>query len=339
MSFIPSLIESFLVGQTPIIEATRRLIAQVAKTEATVLILGGSGTGKEMVARAIHASSLRKQGPFIAVNCGAIPAELLESELFGHEKGAFTGAHAARAGRFEQAEGGTLFLDEIGDMPLPMQVKLLRVLQERSFERVGGNKTYSANVRILAATHRNLEEKIADGLFREDLFYRLNVFPITLPLLRDRSSDIPLLIKTFLEKYQEEHQVTVTLTDAALSALCQYSWPGNIRQLVNVMERLTILYPNQPVDAKDLPEDIQGTWVPADSPLLSKNFQTVIQAFPDKGLHLKEYLEGLEVHFIVQALALSKGVVARAADLLNMRRTTLVEKMRKYHIDRQRNIL
>lgn len=328
------LLESFLVGNSPGIEATRHLIAQVAKTDATVLILGGSGTGKEMVARAIHASSSRQHGPFIAVNCGAIPAELLESELFGHEKGSFTGAHASRAGRFEQAEGGTLFLDEIGDMPLPMQVKLLRVLQEKSYERVGGNKTYPTNVRILAATHRNLETQILDGLFREDLYYRLNVFPITLPLLRERAEDIPILINEFLAKLKETHQTEVNLTDAALAALCQYTWPGNIRQLANVIERLTILYPGKTVDSIDLPEEVNGPWITADSPLLSKDFHTVIYAFPEKGIDLKHYLENLEVHFITQALALTHGVVARAAQLLGMRRTTLVEKMRKYDMGR-----
>ena len=328
------LLESFLVGQSPGIEATKHLIAQVAKTEATVLILGGSGTGKEMVARAIHASSLRQEGPFIAVNCGAIPADLLESELFGHEKGAFTGAHAARAGRFEQAEGGTLFLDEIGDMPLPMQVKLLRVLQEKSYERVGGNKTFTTNVRILAATHCDLEAKIEEGLFREDLYYRLNVFPISLPLLRERSEDIPLLINAFLTKLKESHHESVQLTDAALTALCHYSWPGNIRQLANVVERLTILYPTQSVDITDLPEEVRGPWIAPDSPMLSKDFHAVIYAFPEKGIHLKNYLEDLEIHFISQALSLSNGVVARAAELLNMRRTTLVEKMRKYGMTR-----
>lgn len=328
------LLESFLVGNTPGIEATRHLIAQVAKTEATVLILGGSGTGKEMVARAIHASSLREEGPFIAVNCGAIPADLLETELFGHEKGAFTGAHASRAGRFEQAEGGTLFLDEIGDMPLPMQVKLLRVLQEKSYERVGGNRTYHTNVRILAATHCDLEAKIAEGLFREDLYYRLNVFPITLPLLRERAQDIPLLINDFLSKLKESHQVEVRLTDAALTALCKYSWPGNIRQLANVVERLTILYPGKTIDIIDLPEEVSGPWVTPDSPLLSKDFHAVIYAFPEQGIDLKNYLEDLEIHFISQALVLTQGVVARAAQLLGMRRTTLVEKMRKYEMGR-----
>ncbi len=331
---ISQLLESFLVGHSAGIEATRKLIAQVAKTEATVLILGGSGTGKEMVARAIHASSERQEGPFVAVNCGAIPADLLESELFGHEKGAFTGAHVVRAGRFEQAEGGTLFLDEIGDMPLPMQVKLLRVLQERTFERVGGSKTYSSNVRILAATHCDLENKIKENLFREDLYYRLNVFPITLPFLRERTEDIPLLINSFLSKFKEEHQVSVTLTDAAMLALSQYAWPGNIRQLANVIERLTILYPNQSVDAGDLPEEIHGPWVAPDSPMLSQDFHALIYAFPHQGMHLKDYLEDLEIHFISQALALANGVVARAAELLNIRRTTLVEKMRKYHLGR-----
>ncbi len=231
-----------------------RMIAQVADTDATVLLLGESGTGKEVVARKLHYHSLRRGKPFVPVNCGAIPADLLESELFGHEKGAFTGAISARQGRFEMAEGGTLFLDEIGDMSMPMQVKLLRVLQERSFERVGSNKTIKCNVRIIAATHRNLEKAITEDLFREDLFYRLNVFPIELAPLRERIEDIPLLTTDLISRIENEKRGSVRLTPAAVTALSHYGWPGNVRELANLIERLTILYPYGVVDVKDLPE-------------------------------------------------------------------------------------
>ena len=218
-----------------------------------MLILGESGTGKELAARAIHDASPRRQRPFVAINCGAIPAELLESELFGHEKGAFTGAIAARKGRFEIAEGGTLFLDEIGDMSLPMQVKLLRVLQERVFERVGNHAPIRCNVRIIAATHRNLEESIARGAFREDLFYRLNVFPIEMPSLRTRIEDLPLLVRDFAERNVDAGRSKVELTARTLKVLSAYPWPGNVRELGNLIERLSILCPNRRVDVADLP--------------------------------------------------------------------------------------
>ena len=242
-----------LVGKGRGIQEVRRLIGQVAETDANVLILGESGTGKEVVARAIHELSARSAGPFVPINCGAIPAELLESELFGHEKGAFTGAIAARRGRFELAQGGTLFLDEIGDMPLPMQVKLLRVLQERQFDRVGGGKAVQADVRVIAATHRDLEAMIRTQAFREDLYYRLNVFPIETPPLRDRADDIPLLLQELLNRHAEQHHGFIRLTQRALESLMQYPWPGNVRELSNLLERLLILYPHQIVDVADLP--------------------------------------------------------------------------------------
>ena len=242
-----------LVGKGRGIQEVRRLIGQVAETDANVLILGESGTGKEVVARAIHELSARSAGPFVPINCGAIPAELLESELFGHEKGAFTGAIAARRGRFELAQGGTLFLDEIGDMPLPMQVKLLRVLQERQFDRVGGGKAVQADVRVIAATHRDLEAMIRTQAFREDLYYRLNVFPIETPPLRDRADDIPLLLQELLNRHAEQHKGIIRLTQRAMESLMQYAWPGNVRELSNLIERLLILYPNQIVDVADLP--------------------------------------------------------------------------------------
>ena len=299
-----------LVGNSRSVSHVRTLIQQVAATDATVLILGESGTGKELVARNIHYYSDRRDRLFVPINCGAIPSELLESELFGHEKGAFTGAISARQGRFELAEGGTIFLDEIGDMPLTMQVKLLRVIQERCFERVGSNRPIQTNVRIIAATHRDLEELIKDGDFREDLYYRLNVFPIRMPGLRERLEDL---------------------------------WPGNVRELANLIERLAILRPYGVVDVKDLPDK----FVP-DRAALESAVSAVDDGegaapsvpyvggarLPREGIDLKEHLNNIEVSLIQQALEEADGVVAHAAEKLRMRRTTLVEKMRKYNIQR-----
>ncbi len=339
-----------LVGKGRGIQEVRRLIGQVAETDAIVLILGESGTGKEVVARAIHELSARSAGPFVPINCGAIPAELLESELFGHEKGAFTGAIAARRGRFELAQGGTLFLDEIGDMPLPMQVKLLRVLQERQFDRVGGGKAVQADVRVIAATHRDLEAMIRTQAFREDLYYRLNVFPIETPPLRDRADDIPLLLQELLNRHAEQHKGIIRLTQRAMESLMQYAWPGNVRELSNLIERLLILYPNQIVDVADLPGRYRLLpCEPRDERLTEMDERDALAAvfqsppeldpgiamplpmqLPQEGVNLKEMLADLEVELIRQALESQDGVVARAADLLSMRRTTLVEKMKKY---------
>ena len=339
-----------LVGKGRGIQEVRRLIGQVAETDANVLILGESGTGKEVVARAIHELSARSAGPFVPINCGAIPAELLESELFGHEKGAFTGAIAARRGRFELAQGGTLFLDEIGDMPLPMQVKLLRVLQERQFDRVGGGKAVQADVRVIAATHRDLEAMIRTLAFREDLYYRLNVFPIETPPLRDRADDIPLLLQELLNRHAEQHKGIIRLTQRAMESLMQYAWPGNVRELSNLIERLLILYPNQIVDVADLPGRYRLLpCEPRDERLTEMDERDALAAvfqsppeldpgiaiplpmqLPQEGVNLKEMLADLEVELIRQALESQDGVVARAADLLSMRRTTLVEKMKKY---------
>jgi sigma-54 specific flagellar transcriptional regulator A len=321
------------------------MIQQVANSDANVLILGESGTGKEVVARNLHYYSARREKAFVPVNCGAIPGDLLESELFGHEKGAFTGAISARQGRFELAEGGTLFLDEIGDMSLNMQVKLLRVLQERTFERVGSNKSIDANVRIIAATHRNLEEAITEGNFREDLFYRLNVFPIEMPPLRERVEDVPLLVNELIRRIEHEKRGSVRLTQGAILALCQYNWPGNVRELANLIERLAILFPFGVVDIGDLPEKFQTDAVRAESAnmdesVLSSEPQPVHYALdneprlPRGGLDLKEHLSSLEVGFIKQALDDANGVVAQAAKRLGMRRTTLVEKLRKYGLHR-----
>jgi len=335
-----------LVGNSRAIIEVRKLIEQVADTEANVLILGESGTGKEVVARNLHYYSSRSDKPFVPINCGAIPGELLESELFGHEKGAFTGAISSRQGRFELADGGTLFLDEIGDMPLAMQVKLLRVIQERVFERVGSNKSIKANVRIIAATHRNLEEHIKQGNFREDLYYRLNVFPIEMPPLQHRVEDIPLLINELITRMEHEQRGSVRLTPAAITALCQYSWPGNVRELSNLVERLIIMFPYGVVDVRDLPEKFRGHFIPADdeavmditlnepNTLLAPTGVTT-ERLPSEGIDLKEHLTNLEYSLIKQALDEANGVVAHAAKRLQMRRTTLVEKMRKYGLQRQ----
>ncbi|MCV2885426.1 sigma-54 dependent transcriptional regulator [Aestuariibacter sp. AA17] len=351
-----------LVGGSAAIQQVRHLIEQVAPTEATVLVLGESGTGKEVIARNVHYLSNRKDGPFIPVNCGAIPGELLESELFGHEKGAFTGAISARKGRFELAENGTLFLDEIGDMPLQMQVKLLRVLQERTYERVGGTKPIQCNVRVVAATHRELEKMIEEGKFREDLFYRLNVFPIESPALRERRDDVPLLLQELVSRMESDADTTVKFTDNAIQSLMQHDWPGNVRELSNLVERLMILFPEQMVDVAELPakyRHVQEDEFEPEYPeeLLEREainalfgggddedeeiqqnshsegqFDPNSASLPAEGLNLKEYLSDLEVNLISQALEQTDWVVARAADILGMRRTTLVEKMRKYNI-------
>ncbi len=330
-----------MVGNSRGILRVRKLIKQVANTDANVLILGESGTGKEVVARNLHYFSARRDQPFVPINCGAIPADLLESELFGHEKGAFTGAISTRKGRFELAEGGTLFLDEIGDMSLPMQVKLLRVLQERVFERVGSNKSISANVRIIAATHRDLEKAIADGNFREDLYYRLNVFPIDMPPLRERIEDIPLLVNELIARLENDGCGTVRLTNAAMIALCQYEWPGNVRELANLMERLVIMFPGEQVNLHDLPakfrkddaiSQVVETELNVPVSFSDGHSSSMPPRLPKDGVDLKEYLANLEQGLIVQALEEADGVVAHAATLLGLRRTTLVEKIRKYEL-------
>jgi sigma-54 specific flagellar transcriptional regulator A len=348
-----------LVGKSKEIQSVRHLIEQVAPTEANVLILGESGTGKEVIARNVHFLSRRTDKIFIPINCGAIPGELLESELFGHEKGAFTGAVGTRKGRFELAEGGTLFLDEIGDMPLQMQVKLLRVLQERTYERVGGTKPIKCNVRIIAATHRNLEIMIEDGQFREDLYYRLNVFPIDSPALRERKEDIPLLLQELVSRLELDNS-QIKFTANAMISLMEHKWSGNVRELSNLVERLMILYPNQLIDLSNLPckykhLDVEDYAPDYPEELLERDVinalfggvdseddecidnivgNTLSTELPVEGLNLKEYISDLEVSLITQALEQQDWVVARAAEALGMRRTTLVEKMRKYNINK-----
>jgi sigma-54 specific flagellar transcriptional regulator A len=328
-----------LVGTSRQVQKVREMMAQVADKEVTVLITGESGTGKEVVARNLHYNSHRRHKPFVPVNCGAIPRELLESELFGHEKGAFTGAITSRAGRFEMAQGGTLFLDEIGDMPLDMQVKILRVLQERSYERVGGNKTIQADVRIIAATHKNLEDMIGEGRFREDLYYRLNVFPIEMPPLRERIEDLPLLLNELITRLETEKRGSIRFNSASIMSLCRHEWAGNVRELANLVERMAILHPYGVVGVKDLPkkfwhmeESDEDQQFPDDGhngrPSIASLDSTAL--LPVHGIDLKEYLTTLERSLIQQALDDSNGVVARAAEKLKTRRTTLVEKMRKY---------
>ncbi|MCP3851055.1 MAG: sigma-54-dependent Fis family transcriptional regulator [Gammaproteobacteria bacterium] len=359
------LLDNTFVGESIVIKQVKKLILQVAKSNASVLILGESGTGKEVVANCLHQLSKRNKMPYVPVNCGAIPKELLESELFGHEKGAFTGALTLRKGRFEMANAGTLFLDEIGDMPLSMQVKILRVLQERIFERVGGNKSLHADVRVIAATHRDLEEEVKEGHFREDLFYRLNVFPIEIPPLRERVEDIPLLFYMLNERMKEDTESSVQLTPEAMASIMQHPWPGNVRELSNLVERLGIMFPEELVTWDDLPEKYQNDIshideLPAsinfaeqdntveennlEEPLVDdeeqqdttplttepESFNTATNVLPKDNFDLKDHMANLEYSLIQQALKESDGVVAHAAKRLNMRRTTLVEKMKKY---------
>ncbi|MEM9057348.1 MAG: sigma-54 dependent transcriptional regulator [Pseudomonadota bacterium] len=325
-------------GNSANICEVRRKIEQVADFDSNVLILGESGTGKELVAQAIHDLSSRRRKPFVAINCGAIPAELMESELFGHEKGAFTGAISAAKGRFEMAEGGTLFLDEIGDMSVAMQVKLLRVLQERTYERVGSSVVRKCDVRIVAATHRKLHEQIKDGTFREDLFYRLNVFPIRMPPLRKRRGDVPSLIRDLTMTNSREGKGTVRLTAAALEALQHYDWPGNVRELANLVERLAILHPSGEVDVDDLPAKYRAARAPreatdADNIVTRGLALAEASRLPEEGLNLKAHMKQLEKELIEQALACCNGTVAEASRLLNVRRTTLVEKLRKFRVN------
>jgi transcriptional regulator with GAF, ATPase, and Fis domain len=291
------------------------------------MIQGESGTGKELVARMLHFNSLRKDRPLVPVNCGAIPENLLESELFGHEKGAFTGATHSRMGRFELANGGTIFLDEIGEMSLPLQVKILRVLQEREFERVGGNRTIHVDVRIIAATNQDLETLVEEKRFRKDLFYRLNVIPIVIPPLRERRSDVPLLIDHFLTRFNQSKHTTVSgLASDALQMLTEYDWPGNIRELENMIERLVVLKKHGVLSVGDLPEKICRR---SPGPELKEQFIR----FSEDGINLSREVEQYEKHLIMEALRKANGVTSRAAQLLHLNRTTLVEKLKRKGVD------
>ena len=326
-----------LIGVSPAIQRIREVVTRLADTEVNVLITGESGTGKEVVARNLHRISGREGKPFVPVNCGAIPGELLESELFGHERGAFTGAVSTTIGRFERAHGGTLFLDEIGDMPLNMQVKLLRVLEEGSFEKVGGTRSIEADVRILTATHKNLEDMIENGAFREDLYYRINVFPIEMPPLRRRIEDVPLLLNELIRNLEAAGKGTVRFNSAAVAALRAYRWPGNVRELANLVERMAILHPHGIVGVEKLPGKIshpdQRTEAMPQTPG-SEAEPPATEASPAmppiQGMDLKQYLANLEKNLIERALQDSGGVVKQAAERLRLRRTTLVEKMRRH---------
>ncbi len=302
------------------------IIRKVADTDSTVLILGESGTGKELVARAIHYNGLRQANPLIPVNCGAIPEDLLESELFGHEKGAFTHAIRTRLGRFEQAHGGTIFLDEIGDMSPNLQVKILRVLQDHQFERIGGQKTIKVNIRVIAATNRDLQELVKNGKFREDLYYRLNVIPITIPPLRVRRGDIPMLINHFVQEFcRKKNKSACRVSPEAMRRLTAYDWPGNVRELENLIERLVILSEGEVLDFRDLPEHFQHN---------SPEALRLNAEIPEGGLPLQKMLSDLERQLIIKALNQSGWVKNQAAQLLHLNRTTLIEKIKKQKITR-----
>ncbi len=355
------------VGQSKRVRELLTLVARVAKSDSTVLITGESGTGKERIARILHEASPRAHAPFVPVNCGAIPEGLMESELFGHEKGAFTGAVTGRPGRFELANGGTIFFDEIGELPLPLQVKLLRVLQEKTYERVGGVRVQTANVRVLAATHRNLEEMSREGRFREDLFYRLSVIPVEIPPLRERREDIPLLMTFFQRRWEEEGRGDpVELGMDVQKALCDYPWPGNVRELENVMERLHVLYGGETVTVDLLPEKIRQHLSPipdplpspmeissdplppqsvnspdAELPVLSDGASASLLPDParlagsidtESDFSLTAFMGDIERTLVQKALERAGGNRSKAAELLGINRTTLIEKLKRFGI-------
>ena len=340
-------VRRFLIGESEAIRAVRRTIAQVAPTSASVLITGPSGSGKEMVARAIHSASPRRDGPFVAVNCGAIPRDLLESELFGHEKGAFTGAITQQRGRFEDAAGGTLFLDEIGDMPADMQVKLLRVIEERTVTRVGGRSAFPVDVRIISATHRDIHGAIDEARFREDLYYRLAVFPLSLPPLTAHRDDIPLLIEHFVRQFAPANRAPRFAADAIVR-LAEHRWPGNVRELRNVIERAVILHPGGPIDAVAAEAllgrnaslragEREALWAMSAAPAVAESALPPPPAdpFADGPIDLRALVAAFEHQHIAEALRRSRGVVADAARLLGLQRTTLIEKINKYGIVRE----
>jgi nitrogen regulation protein NR(I) len=327
-----------LIGNSPQMQKVYELIKKISDTDATILIEGESGTGKELIAKTIHYNSSRGQNPFIPFNCAAIPKDLLESELFGHERGAFTGAINTRIGRFERANGGTILLDEIGELLPSFQVKLLRVLQEREFERVGGSKTIKVDVRILAATNKNLEEETRCGNFREDLFYRLNVIPLHIPPLRERPEDIPVLIDYFLQYFSRKRKrETVRVNQEVMDLFRQYPWPGNVREMENLIERMVILNDDELITAKDLPQRFQElSTVPRkeDSRSPSGPGESPPEGLlTDRSVNLNTLVEELEKSLINQALQKSRGVKSRAAELLGLKRTTLLEKIRKLEIE------
>jgi len=349
MGIVKQIGEHSIVGNSQGIRDVFGVVEKAATSESTVMIFGESGTGKELIARALHQNSRRERKPFIAVNCGAIPHELLESELFGYEKGAFTGASHTRIGRLELANEGTVFLDEIGDMPAALQVKLLRVLAEQEIDRLGGSKPVKVNVRFITATHRNLEDAIQEGKFREDLYYRLNIIPIVIPPLRDRKSDIPLLVQHFLKKCNEnQDQQAKVISDETIQMLANYSWPGNIRELGNFIERMVVLSVGDNITPRDLPEKVLGE-VPRESlPPMEKPGcelsptemlqnglkQSFFIGLPEGGINLKNAVEEFERGLITEALEKTNWVKNKAAGLLELNRTTLVEKIKKMGLKR-----
>lgn len=312
-----------MVGRSVPMKSVLNLVERVAPTLATVLLQGESGTGKELIAHAIYSLSSRREGPLIRVNCAALPESLMESELFGHEKGAFTGAHARKAGRFELAEGGTLFLDEIGELSSGVQAKLLRVLQERTFERVGGVKTLKADVRIIAATNKDLLTETKEGRFREDLYYRLSVFPIHLPPLRERAEDIPLLVQHFLQKLSPIGELK-QFSDKVMEQFMRYEWPGNVRELQNIVERMVIICPDQEIGVE---------WVPDLLKKESRGGTSQPLSLPPEGISLEE----LEKSLLEQALGRAEGNQTQAAQLLGLSRHAFLYRLEKHGIDRQKN--
>jgi transcriptional regulator with PAS, ATPase and Fis domain len=313
-----------IIGQSEKMQNVFRLVEKVADCDSTILITGETGTGKGLVARSIHQNSQRRNKPFISINCGAIPENLLESELFGHVRGAFTGATTSKQGKFELANGGTIFLDEIGDMSPDLQVKVLKVLEEGEFEQVGGSKTIKVDVRIIAATHRYLAEEVQRGNFRDDLFYRLYVIPLNLPSLRDRRSDIPHLVSYFLEKSNRNNKRQVKgISEEALELMIRYSWPGNVRELKNIVERMVVLKGDGQITVRDLPGELKST----------NNYeaQGMIE-ITDDGICLNSAVTEFEKALILQSLEKTKWVKNKAAKLLHLNRTTLVEKIKRHRL-------
>jgi len=319
-----------VVGKSRAMREVFRLVERVADSDSTVLINGETGTGKGMVAKAIHTASYRKDKPFVAINCGAIPENLLESELFGHVKGAFTGATAAKVGKFEVANGGTIFLDEIGDMSHDLQVKVLKVLEEREFEAVGGNKSIKVDVRIIAATHRDLEEQVQKGNFREDLFYRLYVIPIQLPALAQRPIDIPLLTHYFLRKLNRDKNTQITgINQQAMALFAQYNWPGNVRELANMLERLAVIKGEGEIQVMDLPPKMR-----LDSGGETQFSSATCPELTSEGICLNTAVSEFEKNLIYQSLEQTDWVKNKAAKLLHVKRTTLVEKIKRYDLQK-----
>lgn len=333
-----------IIGESPALKSVFKTLLKVAPADCTVLVTGESGTGKELLVRALHSQSQRKNKPFVPINCGAIPKELLKSELFGHEKGAFTHAIRTKPGRFELAEGGTIFLDEIGDMDLSLQVKILRALQEKEIERVGGSAPKKVDARVVAATNRNLEKEVEAGRFREDLYYRLNVVPIHLPPLRDRHNDVFLLADFFLDRFQKKtNRSKLSLSEETRRILATYPWPGNIRELENLMERMTILCDGDCITPEDLPEKILSLSpaakelpAPAAAPpepcLAGFQWPTVADML-GKSPGLKEFMDDIEDRLLLEALDMAGGVKNQAAETLGIKRTTLIEKLKKKQLD------